>query len=267
MQFETLTFERQGGLAIVTLNRPQRLNAMNLDLLRDLKAAAAALESDTSIRAAVLTGAGRAFCSGADLMGADLVDDPSRGRGASIRARMVEHFNPMVRAWNDLRVPLIVAVNGIAAGAGASLALAGDIVLAARSATFLQVFAPKLGLIPDLGSTFHLPRLIGTARAKGLTLLGDPLDAETAAAWGLIWGCVDDDALEDESRSLALRLAAGPTEAFRRLKLLFNVEPPATLAEQLAAETEAQSALGDTADFGEGVQAFREKRVPRFTGR
>ncbi|HEX3848861.1 MAG TPA: enoyl-CoA hydratase-related protein [Steroidobacteraceae bacterium] len=267
MTLETLAFERRGGIAWVTLNRPERLNALNLQMLRDLRAAAAQITADRSIRAAVLTGAGRAFCSGADLMGDDLIDAPERSRGSSIRARMLEHFNPMVTEWYGLDVPVVVAVNGIAAGAGVSLALAGDIVLAARSATFLQVFAPKLGLIPDLGSTFHLPRLLGTARAKGLALLGDPLSAADAAAWGMIWACMDDEALPAEAERLAQRLAEGPTEAFRHIKALFNREPPATLDEQLAAEAEAQSALGDTADFAEGLQAFRAKRAAKFTGR
>ncbi|HEX4242946.1 MAG TPA: enoyl-CoA hydratase-related protein [Steroidobacteraceae bacterium] len=267
MAFETLLIERRGGIAWVTLNRPERLNALNLQILQDLRAAAAMIQADRDVRAAVLTGAGRAFCSGADLMGDDLIGAPGHSSGLRIRARMLDHFNPMVSEWNGLRVPLVVAVNGVAAGAGVSLALAGDIVLAARSATFLQVFAPKLGLIPDLGSTFHLPRLLGTARAKGLALLGDPLSAADAAAWGMIWASIDDAALPAEAERLARRLAEGPTEAFRRIKELFNREPPGTLDEQLAAEAEAQSALGDTADFAAGLQAFRDKRAAKFTGR
>jgi 2-(1,2-epoxy-1,2-dihydrophenyl)acetyl-CoA isomerase len=173
----------------------------------------------------------------------------------------------MVNAWNQLRVPVVVAVNGVAAGAGVSLALVGDIVLAARSATFLQLFAPKLGLMPDLGSTFHLPRLVGTARAKGLALLGDALTAADAANWGLIWACVDDAALPSQADSIARRFAAGPTQAFQRIKAVFNVEPPRTLSEQLALEAVAQAELGDTQDFAEGVQAFRHKRAPNFTGK
>jgi len=267
MQFDTLIFERREGIARVTLNRPQRLNALNLPMLVDLRSAAAAIDSDADIRAVVLTAAGRAFCSGADLMGDDLLENAQKSRGESIRSRMQEYFNPMVDAWYGLRVPVIVAVNGIAAGAGVSLALAGDIVLAARSATFIQLFAPKLGLMPDLGSTFHLPRLVGTARAKGLALLGDPLTAADAAAWGMIWACVDDEALQNQADSLAHRLAAGPTQAFERIKAVFNVQPPRTLAEQLALEADAQGELGDTADFAEGVQAFRHKRAPIFNGK
>jgi len=266
MQFDTLLFERRESIAYVTLNRPDRLNALNLALIKDLRAAAAAVESDRGLRAVVLTASGRAFCSGADLLGDDFLGDPQRSRGDNIRSRMQEHFNPMVDAWYQLRVPVVVAVNGVAAGAGVSLALVGDIVLAARSATFLQLFAPKLGLMPDLGSTFHLPRLVGTARAKGLALLGDALTAADAERWGLIWACVDDAALQERAGSIARRLASGPTQAFQRIKAVFNVEPPRTLAEQLALEAAAQAELGDTQDFAEGLQAFRHKRAPNFTG-
>jgi 2-(1,2-epoxy-1,2-dihydrophenyl)acetyl-CoA isomerase len=267
MQFDTLLFERREAIAYVTLNRPDRLNALNLALITDLREAALAIEADRDIRAVVLTAAGRAFCSGADLMGNDLLGDPQRSRGENIGTGLREHFNPMVNAWYQLPVPVVVAVNGVAAGAGVSLALIGDIVLAARSATFLQLFAPKLGLMPDLGSTFHLPRLVGTARAKGLALLGEALTAADAANWGLIWACVDDAALHGQAESIARRLAVGPTQAFQRIKAVFNVELPRTLNDQLALEAAAQAELGDTLDFAEGVQAFRHKRAPNFTGK
>jgi len=267
MQFDTLLFERREGIAYVTLNRPDKLNALNRPLITDLRSAAAAIGSDPGIRAVVLTASGRAFCSGADIIGDDLLSDPQRSPGENIGTSLREHFNPMVDAWYQLRVPVVVAVNGIAAGAGVSLALVGDIVLAARSATFLQLFAPKLGLMPDLGSTFHLPRLVGTARAKGLALLGDALTAADAANWGLIWACVEDSALQSQAESTARRFAVGPTQAFQRIKAVFNVGPPRTLTEQLAVEAVAQAELGDTQDFAEGVQAFRHKRAPIFTGR
>jgi 2-(1,2-epoxy-1,2-dihydrophenyl)acetyl-CoA isomerase len=267
MQFSTLQFEHRDNIAHVTLNRPDRLNALNLPMIEDLRAAAALIEADAELRAVLLTGAGRGFCSGADLAGEDFTQDARLTQGQIIAARLREHFNPMIEAWYRLRIPVVVAVNGVAAGAGMSLALVGDIVLAARSATFLQLFAPKLGLIPDLGSTFHLPRMLGTARAKGLTLLGEPLSAADALSWGLIWACADDSDLAQQAQLIARRLASGPTQAFRRIKTIFNAQPADTLSEQLALEEIAQAELGDTDDFAEGVLAFRSKRPPKFAGK
>jgi 2-(1,2-epoxy-1,2-dihydrophenyl)acetyl-CoA isomerase len=266
MEFDTLLIERRDRVAYVTLNRPDKLNALNLPLIEDLRAAAAFLGADPDVRAVLLTGAGRGFSSGADLARDDFFQDPKRSAGENVGRSLRDHFNPMVSAWHDLRVPLVVAVNGVAAGAGMSLALIGDIVLAARSATFLQLFAPKLGLVPDLGSTFFLPRIVGTARAKGLTMLGDALSAADAERWGLIWACVDDDALMQQAESIARRLADGPTQAYGRIKTLFNQEPPRTLSEQLAVEAVLQGELADTKDFAEGIAAFRGKRAPNFTG-
>ncbi|MDP9014638.1 MAG: enoyl-CoA hydratase-related protein [Pseudomonadota bacterium] len=258
MHFDTLLIERRDHVARVTLNRPDKLNALNLPLIDDLSAAAASIDADPDIRAVLLTGAGGGFSSGADLGRDDL--------GENIGAALRDHFNPMVSAWHELEVPLVVAVNGVAAGAGMSLALLGDIVLAARSATFLQLFAPKLGLMPDLGSTFFLPRLIGTARTKGLALLGDALSAADAERWGLIWACVEDDALMPQAEAVARRLAAGPTQAYARIKAVFNREPAGTLTEQLALEAVLQAELADTQDFAEGILAFRGKRAPNFRG-
>ncbi|HLW25358.1 MAG TPA: enoyl-CoA hydratase-related protein [Steroidobacteraceae bacterium] len=263
----TLTLERRDSLLTVTLNRPERLNALNRILVDELREVATHVASEGTVRAVLLSGAGRAFCSGADLLEDQLLaasSGPSAGERVARSLR--EHFNPMVLAWWNLSVPVVVAVNGVAAGAGASLALAGDIVIAARSASFVQLFAPKVGLMPDLGSTYYLPRLVGTARAKGLALLGEPLSAADAASWGLIWRCVPDEELLDQATALAQRLASGPTQAFRAIKRVLNDEPAASLAEQLEREAVEQPRLADTHDFAEGLSAFRDKRPPRFTG-
>lgn len=265
MEFKTLLYEHRERVAYVTLNRPDRLNALSLELVDELRAAAAVIETDKEIRAVLLTGAGRAFSSGADLRD-DFPTAQGRTVGGNVGASLLEHFNPMVHAWYELTVPVVVAVNGIAAGAGMSLALIGDIVLAAHSATFVQLFAPKVGLMPDLGSTYYLPRLVGTARAKGLALLGDPLPAADAARWGLIWACVEDEALAGQAESIVRRFAGGPTQAFKRIKKVFNQQPAHSLPDQLALEALLQTELGDTHDFAEGVLAFRSKRAPHFSG-
>ncbi len=266
MEFRALTFLEQEGIAHVTLNRPERLNALNGEMVDELRAAAERIAAHGAIRAVLLSASGRAFSSGADLMTDDFLDTPERTLGELVGASLRERFNPMVSAWYELPVPVVVAVNGIAAGAGMSLALVGDIVLAAHSATFVQLFAPKLGLMPDLGSSFYMPRLIGTARAKALAFLGEPLSASEAERWGLIWRCVDNEDLMPQAASLVRRLALGPTQAFKRIKQVFNEQPATRLADQLALEAALQAELADTKDFTEGVLAFRAKRAPNFSG-
>jgi 2-(1,2-epoxy-1,2-dihydrophenyl)acetyl-CoA isomerase len=266
MTYTSIRVDRDGAVVTVTLNRPDRLNALTVELLADLKAAAQEISADSSIRTAILTGAGRGFCAGADLSAHDKPTAVNQSRGDRTRERLENHFNPTVRAWFDLPIPVIAAVNGVAAGAGVSLALAADIVIAARSASFIQVFAPKLGLVPDAGATYHVPRLIGAGRAKALALLGDKLPAERAAEWGLIWECVDDAMLMTKVKEYAKTFAEGPTRAFAAVKRIYNVET-GTLQEQMDIETKNQSELADSDDFAEGVAAFLQKRPAHFQGR
>jgi 2-(1,2-epoxy-1,2-dihydrophenyl)acetyl-CoA isomerase len=258
--------ERTGDVLTVTLNRPDRLNALTVELLAELRAAADKIASDTSIRAAILTGAGRGFCAGADLNAHEQPTRPNETRGDRTRERLEKHFNPTALAWYELPIPVIAAVNGVAAGAGVSLALTADIVIAARSASFIQVFAPKLGLVPDAGATFHVPRLIGVARAKALALLGEKLDAERAAEWGLIWECVDDPQLMNKASEYATALANGPTRAFAAVQRIYNAEL-GSLREQMHIETINQGELANSTDFAEGVTAFLQKRTPKFVGK
>lgn len=254
-----LVTEHPGWMEL-TLHRPDRLNAFNADMGRAL---ATALDRavDDACRAVLLTGAGRGFCAGQDLSERAGATGPL-DLGASIEAL----YNPLVRRLRALRKPVVCAVNGVAAGAGANLALACDIVLAARSATFIQSFA-RIGLVPDSGGTFFLPRLIGDARARALALLAEPLDAGTAAQWGLIWKAVDDAELMDEARALTARLAHRPTQGLARIKAALNASPGNSLDAQLDLERDLQREAGRTPDYREGVRAFMEKRPPNFTGR
>jgi 2-(1,2-epoxy-1,2-dihydrophenyl)acetyl-CoA isomerase len=262
MSFATILFELGEGVATLTLNRPDRLNSFTTEMHEEVATALGTVESDPAIRALLLTGAGRGFCAGQDLN----LREASAGGEFDAGAAIDRYYNPLVRRLRALRKPVIAAVNGPAAGAGANLAFACDIVLAARSASFLQAFC-RIGLVPDTGGTWFLPRLAGSARAMGMMLLGEPLPAVTAAEWGLIWKVVDDDKLMGEARALATKLAQGPTIGLGLIKEALNRSLASTLDAQLDSERDLQRIAAKSADFREGVAAFLEKRPARFTGR
>ena len=262
MGFATILFDLADGVATLTLNRPERLNSFTTEMHEEVAKAIGVVESDPAIRALLVTGAGRGFCAGQDLN----LREAAAGGEFDAGAAIDRYYNPLVRRLKALKKPVIAAVNGPAAGAGANLALACDIVIAARSATFLQAFC-RIGLIPDTGGTWFLPRLAGSARAMGMMLLGEPLPAATAAEWGLIWKVVEDDKLMEEARSLAAKLARGPTVGLGLIKEALNRSLESTLAAQLDAERDLQRIAARSPDFQEGVAAFLEKRPARFTGR
>lgn len=263
MGWETILFEATDGVGTLTLNRPDRLNSFTSAMHEEIASALGTVEAEPSIRALLITGAGRGFCAGQDLnFRRDTAGNESFDAGASLD----RHYNPLVRRLKALKKPVIAAVNGPAAGAGANLALACDIVVAARSASFLQAFC-RIGLVPDTGGTWFLPRLAGSARAMGLMLLGEPLSAEQAAEWGLIWKVVDDDKLKDETRALAQKLAQGPAIGLGLIKEALNRSQDRSLDAQLDLERDLQRIAAKSADFREGVAAFLEKRPARFTGR
>lgn len=263
MSGETVLVERLAGVTRVTLNRPDRLNSFTVEMHEALRTAFSDIESDVACRAVVLTGAGRGFCAGQDLAARKMTPgSPPPDLGASLE----QNYNPLIRRMRALPKPIITAVNGVAAGAGANLALNGDIVVAARSARFIQSFT-KLGLVPDAGGTWLLPRLMGEARAKAAVMLGDAISAEQAESWGLIWKVIDDDRLADEAMALANRLAVGPTLGYAAQKLAIQSAATNSYDRQLDLERDLQRDLGHTPDYQEGVAAFLDKRAPRFTGK
>jgi 2-(1,2-epoxy-1,2-dihydrophenyl)acetyl-CoA isomerase len=263
MAYAHILLSITGGVARLTLNRPERLNSFNDAMHAEVRDALAVLQVDESVRVLVLTGAGRGFCAGQDLGDRAVAPgDPAVDLGASIE----RNYRPLVLALRALPLPVICAVNGVAAGAGANLALACDIVVATRSASFIQAFS-RIGLVPDSGGTYFLPRLVGDARAIGLAMLGDKLSATDAAAWGLIWQCVDDDKFAAEVDALASKLAAAPTRALAAIKDTLRASPRNSLEAQLDLERDVQRDLGRSADYREGVAAFLGKRPPQFRGR
>jgi 2-(1,2-epoxy-1,2-dihydrophenyl)acetyl-CoA isomerase len=262
MTYESILFDVDDGIARLTLNRPERLNSFTTGMHAEVRDALARLQPEAA-RVLVLTGAGRAFCAGQDLN--DRAVAP--GSAPVDLGESIENFyKPLVLALRSLPMPVVAAVNGVAAGAGANIALACDIVIAASSASFIQSFN-KLGLVPDCGGTWSLPQLLGSARALGLALLGDKLSAEQAAAWGLIWQCVDDADFGATVDALAARLATGPTRGLARTKQAMQAAHQLTFEAALDAERDAQRELGRSADYAEGVAAFAAKRTPRFSGK
>lgn len=257
--YETIELKLEGGVARLTLNRPERLNSFTVQMHEEV---ADALGRLGGARALVLTGAGRGFCAGQDLNDRTVAPGEAVDLGESVEI----HYNPLIRRLVSLPIPVIARVNGVAAGAGANIALACDIVIASKSARFIQSFA-AIGLIPDSGGSWILPRLVGHARAMGLALTGEALDAERAAQWGLIWKAVDDDMLDPEVDGLAHRFAAGPTRGLAEIKRLIRASWSQSLEEALEAQRDAMRELGFSEDYREGVAAFTEKRKPNFTGR
>lgn len=260
---DTILFEPADGVARITLNRPDRLNSFTAAMHGALGAVLDIVERDEAIRSVLLTGAGRGFCAGQDL--ADRAVAPGSAP-VDLGESLERFYGPLIRRLVAMPKPIVCAVNGVAAGAGANIALACDVVIAARSAKFIQSFA-NIGLIPDSGGTWVLPRLVGQARALGLALTGEPLPAERAEAWGLIWSCVDDDALLDTAGALAKRFASGPTRGLAETKRLVRGAGLKFLDEELDLERDAMRELGFSADYKEGVAAFMAKRPPVFTGR
>ena len=253
----------EAGVLTLTLNRPEKLNAFNPEMHQALRQGLERAADEPEVRAVLLTGAGRGFCAGQDLSERDV----SPGAAPiDLSVSLGSHYNPLVRRLRALPKPIVCAVNGVAAGAGANIALSCDLVLAARTARFVQAFS-RIGLIPDSGGTYLLPRLVGTARAMGLALLAESIGAEQAEEWGLIWKAVDDARLADETTALARRLASGPTQGYGLLKQAMYASSGNSLDAQLDLERDLQRQAGLSSDYREGVSAFKEKREPRFTGK
>ena len=264
MDYRNILYSAEAGIARLTLSRPDKLNSFTGEMHAELRDALDRIQADSSVRVLVLTGAGRAFCAGQDLADPEMSAMPD-GRLADIGNVVENNYKPLILRLQNLRVPTIAAVNGIAAGAGASVALACDLVVATRSASFLQAFS-KIGLIPDTGGTWFLPQRVGMARAVGLAMLADKLPAEKAADWGLIWAAFDDAEFGAKVDALAAQLATMPTKALVRTRQAMHAAPGHTLEQQLSFEGGFMRELGWSPDYAEGVAAFMEKRAPKFTG-
>ncbi len=262
MSYRNIEFSIDEGVAVLKLNRPDALNSFTAEMHGEVRQVLEQAAADKSVRAVLLTGNGRGFCAGQDL------NDRAVAPGESmpdLGDSVENYYNPLIRLLTTMEKPVICAVNGVAAGAGANIALACDIVIAARSASFIESFS-KLGLIPDSGGTWHLPRVVGLARAKGLAMLGPKVPAEQAEAWGMIWQVVDDEELMDTALGLARQMATQPTRGFAFTKQAFAASAVNSLDQQLDLERDLMRAAGKTHDYQEGVKAFLEKRAPNYKG-
>ena len=260
MSFNTIIFSIESGVASLTLNRPDRLNSFTAEMHEEVQEAFSQIDSDKTVRCMLLTGAGRGFCAGQDL--SDRAVAPGE-EGVDLGASVDKYYNPLIRKITSIPIPVICAVNGVAAGAGANIAIACDVVLAAKSAKFIESFA-NIGLIPDSGGTYHLPRLLGQARALGMALTGDPVSAEKAEEWGLIWKSVADDELMNEASKLASKFANGPTQGLAQIKSLIRSSWKRDIVAQTDLERDTMRKLGKTEDYKEAVDAFLNKRKPVF---
>jgi 2-(1,2-epoxy-1,2-dihydrophenyl)acetyl-CoA isomerase len=253
-------YQVDGAVATITLNRPDVLNALNTPLMLALREALTQAQTDEAVRAVIVTGAGRGFSAGADLASS------SPGGGSDPGSTLRDRYHPVITLMRSMPKPIISAVNGVAAGAGMSIAMAGDIILAGRSASFLQAFS-KIGLVPDAGSTWFLPRYVGDVRARAMAILADRISAEDAKSFGLVWQVCEDDALQTQAREMAAKLASMPTRAYAMIKEALNDSHQRDLPTQLELEAELQMKAAKTEDFREGVAAFLQKRPPQFKGR
>lgn len=262
MSYQNIEFVIDRGVARLTLDRPQALNSFTAAMHGEVREALTLAAGDRAVRAVLITGNGRGFCAGQDLN--DRTVDPA-GNAPDLGASLEQYYNPLIRLITTMEKPVVCAVNGVAAGAGANIALACDIVIAARSASFIESFC-KLGLIPDSGGSWILPRLVGMARARGLAMLGPKVSAEQALAWGMIWEVVDDEQLQAHALGLAEQLATQPTRGFAFTKQALAASTSNSLDAQLELEKELMRAAGRTSDYQEGVAAFLEKRAPQYRG-